>query len=145
RPARALIIAPSRSMGWPAVLPLTPCHLTELATALGRLRAIFVFAVFGFVAIVVGFGVQARALASAAQPIVVAHRGGEYNFPENTIAGLTASARKGQIVETDVRWTSDGWAVLIHDEDTARVFDCAERNWPGTGARPTAWRAIPRC
>ncbi len=62
-------------------------------------------------------------------PIVVAHRGGAYAYPENTYPGMVAAAQAGQILETDVRFTSDHVAVLAHDQDTTRVFYCSGHNY----------------
>jgi glycerophosphoryl diester phosphodiesterase len=49
-------------------------------------------------------------------PLVVAHRGGAERFAENSMAAFDrAIADKVDILETDVRHTADGVAVLIHD------------------------------
>ena len=58
-----------------------------------------------------------------------AHRGWTYGVPENSLVS-TAEAKRHyfKIVENDVRFTSDGVAVLLHDESINRVA----RNADGT-------------
>ena len=47
---------------------------------------------------------------------ILAHRGGDEKYPLQTFESLTAAADDGFAVETDVRWTSDNRAVIVHDE-----------------------------
>ncbi|HET8540786.1 MAG TPA: glycerophosphodiester phosphodiesterase [Anaeromyxobacter sp.] len=55
-------------------------------------------------------------------PWIVAHRGGSRLAPENTLQAFERAAALGaDAVEIDVRLTSDGTAVVFHDEDTARL------------------------
>ena len=57
------------------------------------------------------------------------HRGFSASYPENTIPAFRASAVSGaKYVETDVRFTSDGVAVLLHDASINRTA----RNSDGT-------------
>ncbi len=60
---------------------------------------------------------------------IVAHRGGAALFPENTMVAFRAVALRwpDAVIETDVRLTSDGVPVLIHDPTVDRTTD-------GTGA-----------
>lgn len=59
---------------------------------------------------------------SAAEPVVIAHRGASDAFPENTIAAFQEAFRQGaDAIEGDFRMTSDGEIVCIHDEHTGRV------------------------
>jgi glycerophosphoryl diester phosphodiesterase len=59
-----------------------------------------------------------------AYPLVVAHRGASSEFPENTLASFRGALEAGaQVIETDVRLTSDGVAVVLHDADVARCTD----------------------
>ena len=53
--------------------------------------------------------------------IIHAHRG-SYRFPENTMEGIMWSVRHGFVPEVDVRLTSDGVPVIIHDASTARTM-----------------------
>ncbi len=67
---------------------------------------------------------------------IVAHRGGAALFPENTIVAFRSVALRwpDAVIETDVRLTSDGVPVLIHDPTV-------ERTTEGTGtvaAQPLA-------
>jgi glycerophosphoryl diester phosphodiesterase len=53
---------------------------------------------------------------------VIGHRGAAAVGPENTVAGLRAALGAGADgVEIDVRLSSDGVAVLMHDPDVART------------------------
>jgi glycerophosphoryl diester phosphodiesterase len=54
--------------------------------------------------------------------MVVAHRGASIEQPENTIAAFEAAIDAGaDAVEFDVRMTSDGYAVVMHDPDVSRT------------------------
>ncbi|GMA31944.1 glycerophosphodiester phosphodiesterase family protein [Litorihabitans aurantiacus] len=56
-------------------------------------------------------------------PVVLAHRGGMGSAPENTRAAVAQMLATGvRTLETDVRETSDGVAVLAHDETLQRRF-----------------------
>lgn len=82
---------------------------------------------------VVGFPLAARPLLSSAstvrtplgaaiiRPPVYAHRGGTSEYVENTRATFRASGTGRW--ETDVRFTSTGYPVLLHDPDLGR-FGC---------------------
>jgi glycerophosphoryl diester phosphodiesterase len=60
----------------------------------------------------------------AVRPLVIAHRGGQYIFPENTLAAFTAAAKLGvDALEMDVHRTADGVPVVIHDETVDRTTD----------------------
>jgi glycerophosphoryl diester phosphodiesterase len=50
------------------------------------------------------------------RPLVIAHRGASLAFPENTLSAFEAAIAAGaDLVELDVRLTSDGIAVVAHD------------------------------
>jgi glycerophosphoryl diester phosphodiesterase len=54
----------------------------------------------------------------------VAHRGSSATHPENTIHAFEAAVAAGaEVVEFDVRMTSDGVAVVVHDPDVSRTTD----------------------
>jgi glycerophosphoryl diester phosphodiesterase len=54
-------------------------------------------------------------------PLVLAHRGGAREAPENTLAALRHAVASGADgVELDVRLSADGVPVVFHDEDLAR-------------------------
>ena len=56
--------------------------------------------------------------------LVVAHRGFHRDVPENTLASVTAAADLGvQLAEVDVRVTSDGALVVLHDPTVDRTTD----------------------
>lgn len=88
---------------------------------------------------------------SATGPVLVAHRGGRETYPENTLPALVSAARAGEIVETDVWWTSDGVPVLMHDGTTARTMYCAggpyviaDTSWPVLRDSCRSRRALSR-
>ena len=57
-------------------------------------------------------------------PVIVAHRGASAMHPENTIESFDAAVAVGaDLVEFDVRMTSDGVAVIMHDADVSRRTD----------------------
>lgn len=60
--------------------------------------------------------------ATANPPRVIGHRGARSTAPENTLAGLRQAVAEGASwVEFDVKLTSDGHPVLIHDETVDRT------------------------
>ena len=53
---------------------------------------------------------------------IINHRGYSQQYPENTLLAFKKSKERGfNFVETDVRFTSDGVAVLLHDETINRT------------------------
>jgi glycerophosphoryl diester phosphodiesterase len=63
--------------------------------------------------------------AAADGPDILAHRGGWEEYPLETEQAFKSAAVKGYAIETDVRWTSDGKAVLVHDDTaTAEGLEC---------------------
>jgi len=55
-------------------------------------------------------------------PLVISHRTQAGTMPENTLAGIDAALEAGvDAIEIDVRATSDGTVVLLHDETLERV------------------------
>jgi glycerophosphoryl diester phosphodiesterase len=66
---------------------------------------------------------QAQPLRSGV-PVVVAHRGASATHPENTLEAFDAAMSSGaEVVEFDVRMTSDGHPVVMHDELVDRTTD----------------------
>jgi glycerophosphoryl diester phosphodiesterase len=57
---------------------------------------------------------------------ILAHRGGDEKYPLQTFESLTSAADDGFAVETDVRWTSDNHAVIIHDEAATQGLRCEQ-------------------
>ncbi|WP_353649557.1 glycerophosphodiester phosphodiesterase [Nakamurella sp. A5-74] len=59
--------------------------------------------------------------------LAVAHRGDPIGHPENTLVGIEAAFRAGApMVEIDVRLTSDGAPMLLHDADLTRLWNRPE-------------------
>lgn len=57
-------------------------------------------------------------------PVVIAHRGASWTHPENTLASFEAALALGaQVVELDVRLTSDRVPIVMHDPDVSRTTD----------------------
>ena len=62
------------------------------------------------------------------RPFLIAHRGCQSLAPENTVASFVCAARLGlDAIETDVRLTSDGALVCVHDDTLKRVFGIDRR------------------
>ena len=63
-------------------------------------------------------------LVPAERGLVVAHRGESVDAPENTLVAFRlAKKNKAAGVEFDLSYTSDGHAVLLHDDDVDRTTD----------------------
>lgn len=61
-------------------------------------------------------------IASAQNPIIIAHRGASAYAPENTLSAFEkAVAMKAAMIETDVHQTKDSVLVLMHDETVDRT------------------------
>lgn len=55
-------------------------------------------------------------------PLIIAHRGDQESAPENTLPAIKAAiAKQVDFVELDIRLTSDGVPVLMHDSSTKRT------------------------
>jgi glycerophosphoryl diester phosphodiesterase len=55
--------------------------------------------------------------------IIIAHRGGNRVFPENSVAAIRHAFESGvDMAEIDVRLSRDGVPVVIHDDDLLRLF-----------------------
>lgn len=53
---------------------------------------------------------------------VIGHRGGRYEFEENTLAAFKGSYEQGvRAYETDIRMTADGEMVIMHDASLERM------------------------
>lgn len=76
---------------------------------------------------------------SRRHPLVLAHRGGGEEAPENSVEAFAHARALGvRVMETDAHVTADGRVVLIHDPVVDRLFD-------GTGAvRSFTWRELSR-
>lgn len=69
------------------------------------------------------------AVPAAADPLVVAHRGGSLDegvpvLPENSLPALQRAANRGWVLEFDVSLTKDGVPVVIHDDTLDRTSNC---------------------
>jgi glycerophosphoryl diester phosphodiesterase len=66
----------------------------------------------------------ARKIVRQIWPVIVAHRGASGTHPENTLRAFDAAVAAGaDLVEFDVRLTSDGVPVVMHDANVARRTD----------------------
>jgi glycerophosphoryl diester phosphodiesterase len=59
----------------------------------------------------------------APTPFVTGHRGGALEVPENTLAAFARAIGHGVNPEMDVRLSSDGHVVVIHDDTVDRTTD----------------------
>jgi glycerophosphoryl diester phosphodiesterase len=65
-----------------------------------------------------------RSFSQGPIPLVVAHRGASAELPENTLAAFERAVDRGaDAIEFDVRLTSDGVPIVMHDPDVARTTD----------------------
>jgi len=67
-------------------------------------------------------------------PPVIAHRGASAHAPENTLPAFIRARQDGALwIETDVKLTSDGMPILMHDDTFDRTTDgqgsVADRDW----------------
>ena len=63
-------------------------------------------------------------------PMISAHRGSSEQAPENTLAAVAAAAEDmADYAEIDVRATSDGVVVLLHDENLKRTTGIKKMIW----------------
>jgi glycerophosphoryl diester phosphodiesterase len=71
---------------------------------------------------------RSRHEAASARPFIMAHRGNMVRCPENTLAAFRQGVADGaDIIETDVRVSSDGVFVCMHDETVNRTTDGSGR------------------
>ncbi|WP_459556984.1 glycerophosphodiester phosphodiesterase [Lacunimicrobium album] len=64
------------------------------------------------------------ATAQHEKPIILAHRGGAYEYEENTLEAFRACYDRGiRGFETDLRMTKDGVLVILHDDTLNRTHD----------------------
>lgn len=56
------------------------------------------------------------------KPIIIAHRGNNFTYPENSLLGLRSAFELGcTAVEFDIQMTTDGTLIVIHDDNTLRT------------------------
>ena len=61
---------------------------------------------------------------TARRPLVIAHRGANSRAPENTISAFSAARDLGADgIEMDVKLTTDGQVVVMHDQTVDRTTD----------------------
>ncbi|MCQ2427040.1 MAG: hypothetical protein MJ137_01385 [Clostridia bacterium] len=57
-------------------------------------------------------------------PLIMAHRGGDFLAPQNSLPAFEESCKLGVwALETDIRFTKDGVAVCHHDADIVKMTD----------------------
>ena len=72
--------------------------------------------------------VQAKTPTTPIKLRSIQHRGANREAPENTISAFKVSKKNGyDFVECDVRWTSDGVPVLLHDDSVDRTSNGSGR------------------
>lgn len=84
-------------------------------------------------------GPATQAVAVLPNPPILAHRGGLEHHQLETMQAMEAAARQGFAIETDVRFTSDGVAVLVHDEAATKGLDCGGKD---IRVSKTTWRTL---
>ncbi len=81
---------------------------------------------YGFVALQTGSPAPEKAFFAdlPKRPLLIAHRGGGGQFPENTVYAFRESAKLGvDVLELDIHQTSDGAIVVLHDRTVDRTTD----------------------
>jgi len=62
------------------------------------------------------------------KPNIFGHRGACHIAPENTLPAIELAAENGALgIEIDIRYTSDGELILLHDDTLTRTTDVAEK------------------
>ncbi len=83
--------------------------------------------IYGSIALTKGEPAVSRPVfqqSDSARPLVIAHRGGAGISPENTLFAFERARDLGvDIIELDVRRTSDGTLIVLHDADVRRTTD----------------------
>lgn len=93
--------------------------------AVGRNAGVFLTGVSLAVA---AFGIHSAQAEDGRKVEVIGHRGGTDFGPENTVYTVHHAWEVGaDAVEVDVRWTSDGVPVIMHDETLDRTTNCKGR------------------
>ena len=75
---------------------------------------------------------------------LVSHRGDPFNYPENTVAGVSAAAAAGASwAEVDIQYTADFVPLLYHDADLQRISGdprtLFESAWPDIKKLPASY------
>lgn len=75
---------------------------------------------------------------------LVSHRGDPFNYPENTVAGVSAAAAAGASwAEVDIQYTADFVPLLYHDADLQRISGdpraLLQSNWPDIKNLPASY------
>jgi glycerophosphoryl diester phosphodiesterase len=70
---------------------------------------------------------------------IMAHRGGQEKHQLQTLKAMEAAARDGFSIETDVRYTSDRVAVMVHDEEATKGLDCGGKD---IRVGQTTWKVL---
>jgi glycerophosphoryl diester phosphodiesterase len=97
------------------------------------------FLTAGFIATTRPADAQAPNVPSSTKPLLAGHRGTTRAADENTISAFAYARPYADILETDVRLTSDKKMVIMHDATLDRTTDCTGRVSDRTLA------AIKRC
>ncbi len=87
---------------------------------------LFIGGLYGYVAMQTGIPASDKEIFKELpkRTLVIAHRGGGGQFPENTVYAFERSAALGvDILEMDVHETSDGALVVVHDSKVDRTTD----------------------
>lgn len=93
--------------------------------AVGRNAGVFLT---GVSLVVAAFGIHSAEAESGRKVEIIGHRGGLDFGPENTVYTVRHAWEVGaDAVEIDVRWTSDGVPVIMHDETLDRTTNCTGR------------------
>ena len=88
------------------------------------MRHLMIFTVVGFSAVLVG----AQQPRTAAQPIVIAHRGASGYLPEHTLAAYELAVAQGaDFIEPDLVSTKDHVLIARHEQNITETTDVSAR------------------
>jgi len=77
---------------------------------------------------------------------LVSHRGDPFNYPENTVAGVSSAAAAGASwAEVDIQYTADFVPLLYHDADLQRISSdprtLLKSDWADIRELPASYRS----
>ena len=100
--------------------------LRKILYILGIMLAVIV--AFLVVGIIINKPLNSTVFPELKTPLNIAHRGGQYLWPENSMYAFEKAVEFGvDIVELDVRPTADGYIVVMHDDTVDRTCDAKGR------------------
>lgn len=74
--------------------------------------------------------------AATQPPLIIGHRGASlFGLVENTQPAFEQGVKFGDVIETDLQWSKDGWAMILHDTTLDRTTSCTGALVKTTGVK----------